>query len=359
MDLMVNQMVVAFNPFSAVWEFIKDVLGIILDYIFMFLEMIGIGDLALCIIVFTVVVYTLMLPFTIKQQKFTKLSAVMNPEIQAVTAKYKNKNDQESMMKQNDELKLIYQKYGTSPTGGCLTSFLSLPVLFAVYRVIYNLKAYAPHISNSHFFGYTGMNIEKDNPLSFIKANTSAFGEGDIKRILVIIAVVIIPLLSGLFQYLSTKLSNVNRDQSANDNPMMSSMNTMLVIMPLFSIWIGYSLPVAVGIYWTVSSLYRVVSQIVINKYLENVSVEDMIQKNIDKINKKREKDGLPPQKISATATANVRNIEPAKRDTEKIQKQVKESTEYYKNNATLDPNSLAAKASMVAQYNEKQKKRK
>ena len=65
-----------------------------------------------------------MIPMTIKQQKFSRMSAVMNPEIQKIQKKYKNKKDQASMMKMQEETKLVYEKYGTSPTGGCLGSLI-------------------------------------------------------------------------------------------------------------------------------------------------------------------------------------------------------------------------------------------
>ena len=99
---------------------IAKLLGFIMNGIFELLSSIGIENIGLCIILFTIVIYTLMLPMTIKQQKFTRLSAVMNPEIQAIQQKYKGKQDQASMMKMQEEQKLIYEKYGTS-----LKSFFS------------------------------------------------------------------------------------------------------------------------------------------------------------------------------------------------------------------------------------------
>ena len=77
-----------------------------------------------------------MLPMTIKQQKFTRISAVMNPEIQKIQEKYKGKKDQASLLKQQDEMKAIYAKYGTSPTGGCLSSLIQLPILFCLWPVL-------------------------------------------------------------------------------------------------------------------------------------------------------------------------------------------------------------------------------
>ena len=122
------------------------VLGKIMNGLFLALDAIGIANIGIAIILFTIVVKLLMLPLTVKQQKYTKLTNVMNPEIQAVQKKYKGKKDQESVMKMNDEQKRVYEKYGTSPTGGCLQIFIQMPILFALYQIIQNIPAYVPQL---------------------------------------------------------------------------------------------------------------------------------------------------------------------------------------------------------------------
>lgn len=119
------------------------ILGWIMNVLFNFLNgVFGIQNIGLCIILFTVIIYLLMLPLTIKQQKFSKLSAKMNPEIQQIQKKYKNKKDNESMMAMNEETQAVYAKYGVSPTGSCLQLLIQMPILFALYRVIMNVPAY-------------------------------------------------------------------------------------------------------------------------------------------------------------------------------------------------------------------------
>ena len=105
-------------------------------------------NIGLCIILFTVIIYLLMLPLTIKQQKFSKLSAKMNPEIQEIQKKYKNKKDNTSMMAMNEETQAVYAKYGVSATGSCLQMLIQLPILFALYRVIMNVPAYVGGVKN-------------------------------------------------------------------------------------------------------------------------------------------------------------------------------------------------------------------
>ena len=87
-----------------------------------------------------------MLPLQIKQQKFSKMSAIMNPEIQAIQKKYKNKKDQESQQKMSLETQAVYRKYGVSPASGCLPLLITMPILFALYRVIYNVPAYVGQV---------------------------------------------------------------------------------------------------------------------------------------------------------------------------------------------------------------------
>lgn len=125
---------------------ISMILGWIMDALFRFTSTFGVLNIGLCIILFTFVVKLLMFPLTIKQQKSSKLMSVMQPEIQAIQAKYKGKTDNDSMMRMNVETKAVYEKYGTSMTGGCLQLLIQMPILFALYRVIYNIPAYVESV---------------------------------------------------------------------------------------------------------------------------------------------------------------------------------------------------------------------
>lgn len=122
------------------------VLGVIMDWLFQLTSKFGIQNIGLCIILFTLVTKLLMFPLTLKQQKSSKLMSVMQPEIAAVQAKYKGKTDQESMAKQNVEIQAVYEKYGTSMTGGCVQLAIQMPILFALYQVIYQIPAYVPSV---------------------------------------------------------------------------------------------------------------------------------------------------------------------------------------------------------------------
>ena len=130
---------------------VAKLLGFIMEAIFTVIDAIGIPNIGLAIILFTIVVNLLMLPLTMKQQKFSKLSAKMSPEIQKIQDKYKNRKDNESQMAQNQEIQAVYAKYGVSPTGSCGYLLIQMPILFALYRVIYAMPAYVAKIKEAFF----------------------------------------------------------------------------------------------------------------------------------------------------------------------------------------------------------------
>lgn len=125
------------------------VLGKIMNGIFFVIDLIGLPNIGLAIILFTIVVNLLMTPLNIKQQKFSKLQVKMSPEIQAIEAKYKGKSDQNSMMAKNQEIQMIYSKYGVSASGSCVQLIIQMPILFALYQVIQRMPAYVTKIGET------------------------------------------------------------------------------------------------------------------------------------------------------------------------------------------------------------------
>lgn len=135
---------------------IAKLLGMLMDWIYSGISNITGGrveSVVLSIVIITIIIYMCLLPLTIKQQKFSKLSQKMQPEMQAIQAKYKNKKDQASMMAMQEETQLLYQKYGISPMGSCVQMLIQMPILFALYRVFYNIPAYLSGVKGS----FTGL----------------------------------------------------------------------------------------------------------------------------------------------------------------------------------------------------------
>ena len=317
---------------------IAQLFGLLMQGIFVCLSKVDILSIAACITVFTVITKMLLLPLTIKQQKSAKVSYMMNPELQEVQKKYQGRTDQASMERMRMEQQAIYDKYGSSMTAGCLPSLLQIVLLFGLYPVIYNFAAYVPQIANyseaevTKMYTFLGMNLQETPQLWTLS--------------------MLIPIISGALQFLTMKLSNAGQDSAAAANPSMKMMN---YFMPLFSIYICFSLPAFLGFYWTISSLVQIIQQFLVNLKMKNVSVDDIIQENIAKRDKKREKQGLPP--IGEMANTNTRKISSAADQTRSAadnSEQVKKSTEYYNNRAGAAQGSLAAKANMVREYNER-----
>lgn len=334
------------------------VLGKVMNFIYTILDNTLATDnglVGLSIIIYTILVYTCMIPLTINQQRTSKMSSVMNPEIQAIQKKYRNKKDQASMMKQQEEIQQVYDKYGTSMMGGCLPLLIQMPFLFALYPVIYNIQEYVPAIAKAsadvnRFLTIPDLTMA---PIAMIKARDS-FG---MSAALVVVTAIVLPILSGITQYISIKLSQaISGQQIDKDNPMAGTMNTMNTTMPLFSVFMVFTLPTGIGLYWIVSAVVRCVQQIFINKHLSKMSVEDLIEKNKDKAEKKRQKRGEKAEKINAMAQTNTRSIKDSanRKVSDMSQKEKEEKIEKAKANANnAKAGSLASKANMVKKFNE------
>lgn len=151
------------------------VMGWIMDGIYRLLNIFGIQNIGLCIVIFSILIYALMTPLQIKQQKFSKLSAIMQPELQKIQKKYKGKNnDTAAMQKMQEETQAVYQKYGVSPTGSCVQLAIQFPILMALYQVIYKIPAYVGSVRDilaSAVTSITGVNGYTDILQQFITNN--------------------------------------------------------------------------------------------------------------------------------------------------------------------------------------------
>lgn len=416
------------------------ILGKIMEGIFTVIDFIGIPNIGLAIILFTIVVNLLMLPLTIKQQKFSKLSAKMNPEIQAIQAKYKNKKDNDSMMAQNQEVQAVYAKYGVSPTGSCLYLLIQMPILFALYKVIYAMPAYVGKIGDtfrvladkiisvdsgsfiqnsgvesiSKIVTLYGQSMVKEGGLQngiidvLNKLSTTDMAavaqhydlssltyqgqlilSNDTTRGLIdtynnflglnmgntpqhifsgamaagswalVIGALAIPVLSAVTQWINVKLMP-QQDSSGNEQAaaMASSMKTMNLFMPLMSAWFCFTLPTGMGLYWIAGSVVRSIQQVVINRHIDKMDMDEIIKKNSKKSAKKMEKLKANQERMNAYANMNTKNIKTTTNTS---------STQAASSNTTANTTaastgsakggSMMAKANMVKDYNQKNNK--
>lgn len=232
---------------------------------------------------------------------------------------------------------------------------IQLPLLLALYPVIYDIQSYVPAIKDApasvnQFLTIPDMTI---SPITMIR-NSGSYG---MAPAVIIITAILVPVLSGLTQYLSVKISQaISGQQMDKDNPMASTMNTMNVTMPLFSVFMVFSLPTGIGMYWVFSAVVRIVQQVIINKHLAKISVEELVEKNKEKAAKKREKRSVKAEKINAMAQTNTRSIkDSASRSVSGMSDKEREiKIEQAKSRAeNAREGSLAAKANMVKKFNE------
>lgn len=411
---------------------VATLLGYLMDGIFKVLNFIGIPNIGLSIIIFTIAIYLLMMPLTIKQQKFSKLNAKMSPELQAIQAKYKGKKDNDSAMAMNQETQAVYAKYGVSPTGSCLQMLIQMPILFSLYKVIGQMPAYVTQIKEA-FFPLVDKLISQPGSAEFVQGfknsamytkqfTNELFVGGNVEYVqntfidvlnkastaeltslatqfpsistdisntmgklneynnffglnmgnspsfivseafaagawLMIVAAFAIPVLSAVTQWLNVKLMP-QVDSGNGENPMANSMKTMNLMMPIMSAFFCYTLPTGMGVYWIAGSVVRSIQQIAINKHMDKIDIEELIKKNVEKNNKKRQKAGLPPQTLNSNAKINTRTVATTKvveKSREEREEAIKKATEFYSKNAKQG--SIASKANMVKQFNEKNNK--
>jgi YidC/Oxa1 family membrane protein insertase len=401
---------------------IEFLLGWILNTLHEFLSLFGIQYVALDIILFTFIVRGLMIPLTIKQQKFSKLSSKMNPEITKIQAKYKGKKDEASLKKQQLETQAVYQKYGASPTAGCLPLLITLPIMFALYRVIYNVPAYVNDIK--HLYeniataiqgtdGYvkvmtdfaTAANVKinsfselsKDgifsvnhlidilskfkteqwkelavnfptlqttidsNSLEIMRVNSFIGGLNILDNPGYTFPGILIPILAAGLQFIQGK-QTAALNPTDKSNPMASTMSTMNTVMPIMSGVFCVMLPIGVGLYWVAGSLFAIIQQFVINKYMDKVDVDTLIEKNVMKANKRKAKLGINPNaSMEDLAKTQTKSIEPSVEIEEKTSsttnyanavKKNYEPSNYKKSDVSHKSGSIAANANLLRNRN-------
>lgn len=411
---------------------IAKALGWIMDKIYLFLsDVCHIESVALTIIVFTVFIYLCLFPLTYKQQKFSVLTRKMQPEINAIQKKYQNRKDQASMQAQQEETQMVYDKYGVSPTGSCLQMLIQMPILFALYRVFYNVPAYItsvkdvftdvvngimatdgyaktmdaiyqsanlkgvtfkasatgttmsnsiidvlyklsesgwnaladsfPNLSDSivtasenlRDINYLFILNISDTPWNLMK---SAWND---KYWLLLIAALLVPVVSYLGQVINMKLmptQDTSGSGNAQADQMAQQMKTMNMMMPLMTLFIAFTCPVGLVLYWTMGSVVRIVQQIFLNKHFEKIDLDDIIEKNKEKAAKKKEKRGIRQAQIYEAAKMNTKsNSMSSKANISSDKLDALNKAEEARSHAKSG--SMASKANLVKDFNERNNK--
>lgn len=189
------------------------------------------NEWGLAILVITIIVRLLILPLVIKQYKSTKAMQKLQPEIQMINAKYKD-----NPQKRQEETMKLFQKSGVNPMAGCFPLLIQMPILFAFYQAIMGVSA--AHQVGQEFAGET---------FSFLWIENLSLPD----------PIYILPALAAISTYFQMKMSMITTAQA---NPMQQQqMKLMAIIMPLFILFIGISLPAALALYWVFGTIISII----------------------------------------------------------------------------------------------------
>ena len=259
------------------------------------------GSYGWALILFTLVVKLVMLPFQLKSKKSMIRMNQFQPKMREIQEKYAN-----NQQKMNEELQLLYAREGINPMSGCLWSLLPFPIIIALYSIIRqplsrfmmlsadaieNIRSIAAGLGYGTEAAGRAAFYEEIHLAQFINDNFSSFSgidglirmdysflgldltvtPGDVWKQLftggwAVIGLVLIPVISAALSFYQSKASMAGNGQSGDDAGARTG-RTMTYMMPLMSLWIGFTLPAALGVYWIANSAFQIVQDIILNKF--------------------------------------------------------------------------------------------
>ena len=208
-------------------------------------------DFGLAVIVLTIIIRLLFYPLMAQSLKSQKSLSEFEPRIQEIQTKYKDDKE-----KQAQAMMELYRKEKINPLGGCLPLLLQLPILIALYQVFW--RGFRPEALDGlySFVPHPGV----IDPLFLGAINLSQTS-------------LVLAVLAGITQFFQTKMitSKTSKPKSKDQMAQFSGMmqKQMLYFFPIFTVFILWKLPAAVGLYWIVTALFSIGQQYLIFKKLK------------------------------------------------------------------------------------------
>lgn len=214
-------------------------------------------DAGIGIIVTTVILQVVLFAFTAKSQMSNQKMQEIQPEIQKIQNKYKGKTDQQSQMRMYQETQALYQKYDIHPFGTMLVTFIQLPIMMGMY--------YATMRASSVIYGsFLGMNLF-NTPMYAIRHLM-------VGSIVVYILMVVCQLVSMMLpqwqKKWQDKKDHVKKHSYREENQTANAMNMYMYAMCIMFAFIYVSWPLAMSFYWMVTSIIRIIQQLVLHKHM-------------------------------------------------------------------------------------------
>lgn len=223
-DLTVRGVYFLFDAFIGLFNVFIGFMESLLTIFYNIAAFVGFPNYGIAIILFTIVIKTLLFPLTIKQMKSMNAMKELSPQLKVLQEKYKN--DKEALQKAMGKL---YQESGVNPLAGCLPLFLQMPILSGMF---YALRDYS-YVSHPGFLWIA--NLSNTDPLY------------------------ILPVLTALTTYISSKQSMPTTDANPQGKMMMFA-------MPLFIGYMTLNFPAGLGLYWAMSNLVQIVQMRLLQK---------------------------------------------------------------------------------------------
>ncbi len=282
------------------------------------------GSYGWALILFTLVVKLVLLPFQLKSKKSMLRMNRFQPKMKEIQEKYAN-----NQQKMNEELQLLYAQEGINPMSGCLWSLLPFPIIIALYSIIRQplsrfmllsadkiaqvreIAAAAGYVAeqtngrasfyeeiqlakfiNDNFAGFSGIEGVFRVDYSFLGLDLTVVPQTVWKSVTTggwaVIGLVLIPVISAALSYFQSKLAMAGgkkNDEQKADDPAARTSRSMMLMMPVMSLWIGFTLPAALGVYWIANSVFQILQDGVLNKFFS----EQMEREETEKERAKRE----------------------------------------------------------------------
>lgn len=287
-------------------------LGVPLGYAIYYIYKV-VPNYALSIIIFTLLLRIILVPFSIKQQKSLARTSAFQPYINEINKKYAK-----NLVKKNEEMQKLYRDHNINPASGCLIALLPMVVLFGMIDVIYRPLIHILHLpqnvvdsaveifknsssfQGSHIGNAIQLNVISDvinnqdrysslgqdvvESIKTIDLNFLGFNIGEVAKISSI--TIIFPILALIFSFLQLYISfKTNSMPSTNgQNP---TLKVMMFVMPILSIWISLTVPIGVSLYWIVGYILQIIQILILNRVCNVNELKEQAMKEIEEMKKK------------------------------------------------------------------------
>ena len=250
----------------------------------------------LSIIGLTIVVRLLIMPLFVKQIRASRGMQLLQPEMQALQAKYKGKKDPESRQRMNEEMMALYRKHGTNPMASCLPILVQMPIFFALFRVLASLGAVATGKYGRPSIGPLTQQLAEQVQASSVfgaSLSSSFLGSSDTQVKIVTVAMIVIMSVTQWYTMAQLSMKNMSTDSLNSDNPMIRSQRMMLYVMPVIFAVSGVNFQIGVLVYWVVSNVWTMGQQFFTIRNMPAPGSEAE-KKYRARVNAKRARKGLP-----------------------------------------------------------------